>query len=74
MTHTCRMMRMMKQIISVSGIITTIRTVKGKEYCFFFIHLCRITKKVNASSTKYTVSINIIVELFKSGFHVVLHL
>ena len=71
MMLTCRMIRIMKLIISVSGVITTIRTVKGKEYCFL-IHLCRRPAKLNASSTKYTVSINIIVILFKSGFFVVL--
>ena len=56
MMHTCRMIRMMKEIINVSGVRTTTRTVKVKEYCCL-IHLCRRTEKLNASSTKYTVVI-----------------
>ena len=74
MMHTCRMIRMMKKIIGVSGIITTTRTVKVKgQYCFL-IQPRRRTVKLIVSSTQYTVSINMIVELFESGFHVVLHL
>ena len=73
MMHTCRMIRMMEKIISVSGIITTFRTVKVKGYCFL-IQPRRRTVKLIVSSTKYTVSINMIVELFKSSFHVVLRL